>query len=559
MNRKTTNEFKEEVKELVGNEFTVLGEYINCETNILMRHNKCNFEFEIRPQNFLMRKSCPKCSNHIIYTTDNFKKEVKELVGDEYKVLGTYKNSSTKIKFLHTVCNKEFLMTPTNFLHQNKCPHCFGKKKKTTDEFKEEVKELVGNEFTVLGEYINCETNILMRHNKCGETFEIRPQNFLMRKSCPKCRYKNISEKLSMTDSDFKNKVKELVGDEYIILDEYKRSHDHIRILHKKCNGVFYITPNNFLSGYRCPMCSNRNKRSSGEIELLDFIKSFYKGTISESNRDIIPPYELDIYLPNDNIALEFDGLYWHGEKYGKDKNYHLNKTVKCNEIGIHLIHIFEDEWKYKQDIVKSKIKHILGYDQAEKIYARKCYVEPISTSDKNIFLNENHIQGEDTSSIRLGLWYPMNNEDVLVSVMTFCKPRRILGQNQNNSITYDYELSRFCNDINFRVIGGFSKLLSYFINNYDFNSIITYADRRWSYGNVYDNNGFKFLHYSKPNYWYTNYDKRFHRSNFQKHLLKEKFPEIYNENLTEKEIMKNIYDSIYDCGNLVYSYKNNK
>ncbi|MBR4316364.1 MAG: hypothetical protein IKP65_05310 [Alphaproteobacteria bacterium] len=72
----------------------------------------------------------------------------------------------------------------------------------------------------------------------------------------------------------------------------------------------------------------------------MDFIKSIYPYDIIENDKTMIKPYELDIYIPEKQVAIEFDGIYWHNEE-NKPKNYHLMKTELCEEKGIHLIHIF--------------------------------------------------------------------------------------------------------------------------------------------------------------------------------------------------------------------------
>ena len=150
----------------------------------------------------------------------------------------------------------------------------------------------------------------------------------------------------------------------------------------------------------------------------------------------------------------------------GKDKNYHLNKTIECEKVGYRLIHIFEHEWVNKQKIIKAKLKSLFGVEQT-RIYARKCIIKEISTDIKNEFLNTYHIQGEDKSKVKLGLFY----EEKLVAVMTFGKPRF----NKN----YEYELIRYATSKH--VIGGAGKLLKYFERNYKPKSIITYSDRRFS------------------------------------------------------------------------------
>jgi hypothetical protein len=331
----------------------------------------------------------------------------------------------------------------------------------------------------------------------------------------------------------------------------YKNNKTSIRIKHIECGNIFLANPGNFLNlNNRCPYCALKNK-SGQEIEVLEFIKEIYSGTI-EHNYKLNNEIELDIYLPDLKLAIEYNGLYWHSEKNGRDKTYHLNKTNKCKENNIRLIHIFEDEWVNKNDIVKSKLTHILELNKNSKIYARKCNIKQISTKDKNKFLNENHIQGEDKSGVRLGLYY--NN--LLVSVMTFSRPRSGIGKNTKKENMY--ELVRFASDKNKIVIGAFSKLLKHFLRNYEFDRIITYADLRWSIeSNIYEKTGFVLKRQTEPNYWYADRNYRYHRYGFRKQLLKEKFPELYDSSLTEFEIMDQTnYNRIWDCGNLVYELK---
>lgn len=280
---------------------------------------------------------------------------------------------------------------------------------------------------------------------------------------------------------------------------------------------------------------------SNDENELLDFIKSIYLGEIQSSNRSILNGKELDIYLPKLNLAIEYNGLYTHCykphenvESLIKGRDYHLNKTVTCESKGIQLLHVFSDEWKLKRNIIESLIKNKLKLN--EKIYARKCNIIEVSVNEKNTFLNRNHIQGEDKSRIKLGLQYDME----LVCVMTFTKSRF------NSS--YEWELSRFCSKLGVNVVGGFSKLLNYFRNQWK-GSIISYADRRFSMGNVYLVNGFSLIRVNSPGYYYVdkNYNKRYNRMLFQKKLTGA-------VDKTEYERARELgFNKIYDCGTLTY------
>jgi hypothetical protein len=251
--------------------------------------------------------------------------------------------------------------------------------------------------------------------------------------------------------------------------------------------------------------------------------------------------------IPTLQLAIEMNGNYWHSESVNPDKKYHLNKTELCENNGYKLLQIFEDEITYKSTIVKARLKHLLGITKY-RIFGRKCTIRQIDTEVKNKFLNKYHIQGEDKSSVKLGAYY----RNHLVAVMTFCKLRKALGQIHEEG---SFELSRFATVSNFTVIGIAGKLLKHFENNFEITKIITYADRRWSTGNLYKKLGFELDHVSMPNYWYIkNYhEERIHRFNFRKDVLWGKLKN-FDESKSEWENMKNNgYDRIWDCGNLVF------
>lgn len=285
-----------------------------------------------------------------------------------------------------------------------------------------------------------------------------------------------------------------------------------------------------------------KNKRISQEEQTLyEYVTKIYDGEVIQSNRSILKGKELDIYIPEKNIAIEYNGLYSHyyrpyesTESRIKGKDYHLKKTLVCKELGIQLLQFYSDEWLLKRNIIESVIASKLNLNS--KLYARKCIIEEIGTHEKNKFLNENHVQGEDKSRIKLGLKY--DNE--LVCIMTFCKSRF------NND--YEWELSRFACRMGLNVVGGFSRLLKYFRSNHS-GSIISYADRRYSDGGVYYKNGFELIRTNSPSYYYVdgNYLIRHHRMKFQKKL-------IGAGNLTEYERAVEMgFNKIYDCGTLTF------
>ena len=278
------------------------------------------------------------------------------------------------------------------------------------------------------------------------------------------------------------------------------------------------------------------------QTEIQSFLNDLGIKNIEINTRSIISPKELDIYLPDQKIAIEYNGLYWHNDER-HDKNYHLTKTSLCEERGIRLIHIFENEWLNSQDIVKSRLTTILG--KAERIYARKCKVVKLSTCEASEFLKRTHIQGSVNSPINYGLLCG----EKLVAVMTFSKARF--------SSKYEYELLRYSSELNTVVIGGASKLLNAFIKEYSPNSIGSYSDKRWNTGNLYSSIGFTHTHNSSPNYWYFNMEDAGRtlesRVKYQKHKLKDVL-ENFDPELSENDNMKNNgFLKVYDCGNSVW------
>jgi hypothetical protein len=319
-----------------------------------------------------------------------------------------------------------------------------------------------------------------------------------------------------------------------------------------KCSNIFSST---LLGSGKIPICRKCYplvKNSKIEEFIRDFLNSNNINHL-DSDRKILNGLEIDLLLNEHKLGIEVNGCYYHSETMGKkDKKYHLNKSILANKKDIKLIHIFEDEILYKPEIVKSRISNLLNITK-NKVYARKCVIREISKKESEFFLNNNHIQGSSIDKIRIGLFYG----EELISIMTFGGLRKSMGYIQRENF---YELLRFCNKLNTNVIGGFSKLLKYFIINYTPQKIITYADIRWSgldtINNVYYKNGFKYLGNTPPNYWYLKvgeYNNRFHRFNFRKDIL---IKEGFKRELTEFEIMKiKGYDRIWDCGNMKFEF----
>ena len=304
--KKTTEEFKKEVYDLVKNEYEVLGEYINANTYIAMKHNKCGHIYSVTPSKFLCGRRCPECFGIKKKTSEGFKKEVYDLVKDEYEVLGKYTGNKNKIEIKHNKCGHAYMVIPSNFLLQDsRCPECFGTHLKTTEEFKKEVYDLVEDEYEVLDEYVNSYTPINMKHNKCEYVYPVRPSSFLRGSRCPECFGTHLK-----TTEQFKKEVYEKVGDEFEVLGKYINNKTPLEIKHSECGCTYLIRPNDFLRRYRCPKCSSR-KGESAIIKILEKYNITYLHNKPYSGCKYKSLLRFDFLIfDNNNLKLicEFDG-----------------------------------------------------------------------------------------------------------------------------------------------------------------------------------------------------------------------------------------------------------
>ena len=363
--------------------------------------------------------------------------------------------------------------------------------------------------------------------------------------------YYNSFDETKMFSLLEENKIK--------ILDEYKgiQAGGRYKYYKFKCKVCEFEFTASFSRGglIICRNCNPITTCNSIHLEIRNFLRD-NELMFDENVRYIISPQEIDFYIESHNLAIELDGNYWHSELGGgKTKYYHINKTKDCFKKDIKLIHIFEDEWLFKKEIIKSRILNILNKTK-NKIFARKCLIKEINSKDKKEFLINNHLMGDSKDNIRLGLFY----ENKLCSVMTFSKRRIAPGGNSKDIDSW--ELNRFTFLINTSVVGGFQRLLNHFIKQYKPKNIITYADIKWSgtdYKNtVYYKNGFEFIKQVQPSYWYftekEGYLKKYHRFNFNKSKMLKLTGEPKDTPLTEWDMAKNLkMDRIWDCGVLSF------
>lgn len=276
------------------------------------------------------------------------------------------------------------------------------------------------------------------------------------------------------------------------------------------------------------------NGISLPEKEVLSFVKNIFNGVIDTNNRTIIAPKELDIYIPSKKVAIEYNGLRFHSTQFAKDSTYHLDKTKACLKKGIRLIHVYENEWRDKQDIVKSMIASALGIYE-RKIYARNCEVKEVTDKEcvKKLF-NENHIQGAvNRYTLCLGLYY----NDELVQACVFGKQH--FGRNG------DIELYRMVTLKYTQVLGGFSKIMKHC----PYNKVVSYVSLRHFDAKGYYNSGWTLDHISAPSFDIVKDKKLYSRHLFKKQRCLKMFDNV-TQDMTEQEMQElNGFYRIYDCG----------
>lgn len=544
MKRLTTEEFINKAKTIHGDRYDYSKTVYHNSRGKVCIICPDHGEFWQSPNSHLNGSGCPHCcTNNQKYTLDDFISNARTMHGDKYDYSQVeYINNESKVCI---ICPEhgEFWQKAGNHLHGQGCPKCSIEHKMLkydTNSVVSKFKEIHGNKYDYSKVvYAGTTSKVHIICPEHGEFWQT-PSLHMKGCGCPKCGNVRSNVSKQLNTEQFIAKAKLVHGNKYDYSKVVYVNYDTPVTIICPVHGEFKQTPDAHLQGKGCNSCSIRH--SSGEDEIIEFIKSKNIDDIKTNDKELIKPYELDIYIPSKKIAIEYNGIRWHSEAFGKDKNYHLSKLEKCNDKGIKLIQIFEDEYLNHKEIVLHKLSHILGCDSKNtKIFARKCQIKEITIREAKPFLDTFHIQGFVSSSIYLGCYH---NEQ-LIGVMTF-------KQNKNQ-----WELTRFASDYNYICCGVGGKLLSFFIKKYRPEYIKSFADRRWTTqetNNIYTKLGFKLQSITKPEYRYVknNNMERIHKFNLRKNKLIKKYG--FSQSMTEQEMALTAgYHRIWDCGLFKY------
>ena len=514
-------------------------EYIDSQTKVcLICHKKDkngneHGEYWQTPVQCVRGNSCPKCANERRslknkLTIEEFTRREREIFGERYDLSKVvYVDCDTKV-CIGCPEHGDFWMRPSSHLRGHGCPKCVGRnftKEDIVNRFKRENPKGGYYDYSKV-DFKDYETEVCIICPIHGEFWQ-KPSKHLRGHGCPKCGIESSVDIRKCTFKEFEKRASEVHKGKYTyVAHDLKSMHDKVEVICPK-HGAFFQNAYDHLNGHGCPKCGFNS--SVAEDELVAYIHDELGiENIVQRTKKIIPPQEIDIYLPDYKLGIEYNGVIWHSEKFGKDENYHLDKLNKCNAAGINLIQIFEDEYVNKKDIVLRTLSLLLGKGDngKEKIYGRDCFPTFIEEEEAKEFLEKNHIESFIKSTVYLGAF----SEYGLSAVMSLSEYKPGI-----------WIIDRFAVDIEEWCSGMAKYLFKIFVKWVKPNIVISLVDRRW-YGNskssFHEKLGFKLIGCSQPDY----------------RIVTSKSTRVIDK-IDEK--VKGF--KIWDCGRLEYVWQNNK
>lgn len=353
--KKQGEKFKKYIEEFYNGEYKVVGNYVDVETRIKIKHIRCGNVIEHPPKYFFLEEKpyCTVCSQKEIKEKkhQNFLQIVREKLGNEYVVLGKLETFSKKVLLKHLSCGKEYPVLPKDVKSKGiKCPRCAGSGKKILEEFKEDVEKEVGKEYLVIGKkYIDNKTKIEIHHKKCGYKYPVRPDIFLNGKGrCPIC-----TPGARLTHEEYLIRFNKRSQGEYELLTAYRNAEELVCIYHKKCNETYWAKPYRFTAQIRsgCPHC----KESKGERRVRTYLKKhkikFEPQFKFDDCKNVHPlPFDFAVFDENDKLLtlIEYDGKqhtkpykYFGGmSSFLETKKKDKIRNEYCKKNGIPLLRI---------------------------------------------------------------------------------------------------------------------------------------------------------------------------------------------------------------------------
>lgn len=443
------------------------------------------------PQSHLKGFGCRKCAakkrakSQIESTKKRLLNRFRQVHGDRYEYdMGSFSGME---RCMRIRCSKHgwFEQPAKHHADGHGCARCAheqaaARRRDEVDSFIEKASIVHG------GTYIYTDVEYVSSHEKvaiiCREhgRFMQTPNKHLMGRGCPKCARQALSILKQATTAEFIEKARAVHGDRYDYSRvDYKGWQSLVEIVCPE-HGSFMQKAGVHLMGCGCRECGLRS--SDGEREVAEYVESLGFG-VERNTKKVIPPYEVDIFVPERGLCIEYNGNYWHSENAGRGRWYHARKVDAAIQAGKRIIMIREDEWRLKRPIVESIIAHALGVHE-RSIGARKCVLADVPTRDFREFMEANHLQGANGATVKLGLYY----QGELIAAAGFTEFR-----SRN-------ELARFACRAGYSVPGALGRLVKAYGK-----PVMSYCDRRLFTGHGYIKSGFRHIRNTCPDFVYVN------------------------------------------------------
>lgn len=437
----------------------------------------------------------------------------------------------------------EFLQRPAKHWNGDGCPNCgdanVGEKKRhSLATWEAKARKVHGEKYSYEAIRWRQGTAVLSIRCSVHGLFDMQAGNHVNRGSnCPACSAASRDDFKRLSVPDYVARAASMHEGRYDYrLVQYETTKDKVTIICKD-HGPFSQKADSHIRGSGCPKC--RGQQSKAEREIARFLEDH----ADVQTRLKIPgsSLEMDIYLPEHKLAVEYHGLFFHSSKH-RATNCHSRKYEQATAAGVRLIQVFEDEWLDSPAVVKKTLLHAMGKSDL-RLYARNCRVQSVEPEVASTFLVENHVQGAVRGAEHLGL-YAFGD---LVALMSFTRRYSARGVSKADGAV---ELIRYAAAGS--VVGGASKLFHAYLRTHpEVSEVVSFSDNRWFSGEMYQRLGFNLDADVQPTYWYVTASSksRMNKSLFQRKFLPGKLKQ-FDASLSERvNCERNGYYQIHDAG----------
>jgi len=480
--RKTTEEFVSEARAIHGDKYDY--------SRVVYRNNSTKVEvvcpehgsFFPKPINHLVNQSgCPVCAGCKPTTLEDFLERARAAHGDRYDYsLVDYRGTGKKVRI---ICREHgpFEQLVSDHTDGHGCPQCGAKQsldaqRWSTEDFIQRARAVHGDRYdydrTV---YVSASAPVVIGCREHGYFSQVAHYH-LSGHGCQSC-----AQNARVDAEEFVRRSRELHGDRYKYDVERYRGTLKPTEITCRVHGPFQQIPKYHMTGSGCPSCAREATSSRGEQEVADWIAGLGVDVV-RNDRCVLDGLEIDIWIPEHRLGVEFHGAYWHNDLTMPHPRLHEVKSRRAAQCGIDLFTVWDFDWERRPAIIQRMIRHRLGMTGGHAIHARQCRLEKTTTSRANAFYRVSHIQGGGGSANQhYGLWLG----ERMVACMSFAQGASRRGKTGNG----EWELLRYATDGLVR--GGASRLFRAFVRECDPERVWSYSDRQFFSGRLYGQIGF--------------------------------------------------------------------